>query len=190
MNKVLSAIILQPAVSDTDFKEIIELQRENHYKSLNAQQQQEQGFVFAEHTIGMLKLMSAKIPQLVALHEGRVIGYNLAMTATMETDLQSLEPMFREFHKTLYKGRVLTDYNFFVGGQVCVANDFRGLGLLNKLYHATADAVNGIYDLCVTEISFINNHSLKAHQKMGFEIAGSHIDDFGGWYVVVWDLRA
>jgi hypothetical protein len=113
-----------------------------------------------------------QIPQVIALHQGKVIGYNLAMTAAMETELPSLEPMFREFHKAEYKGRVLTDYQFFVGGQVCVDKNFRGLGLLSKLYNASAGLVGPGYELCVTEIA-----------------VRTHNDGLEDWNVVAWDIR-
>ncbi len=188
-NDLLSAITFQPATTIEHFDQIIALQNQNLYKSLSPEEQDQQGFVFAEHTVELLQLMAVEIPQVIALCNDKVVGYNLAMTASMETDLPSLEPMFREFHKTIYKGKLLTDYKFFVGGQVCVDRDFRGLGLLNKLYNSTARMVDDTYELCVTEISLRNINSLKVHQKMGFEIAGTHTDEFGEWYVVVWDIR-
>jgi len=190
MNKdILPAITFQAATTIQHFEQIIALQNQNLYKSLTVEEQNQQGFVFAEHTVELLQQMSSQIPQVIALYQNKVIGYNLAMTAVMEKELPSLEPMFREFDKSRYQGKVLTAYKFFVGGQVCVDKDFRGLGLLSKLYNATADLVDNDYQLCVTEIAVRNANSLKIHQKMGFEIAGTHRDEFGDWYVVVWDIR-
>jgi GNAT superfamily N-acetyltransferase len=188
-NDILPAITFQAATITDHFEQIITLQNQNLYKSLTAEQQDQQGFVFAEHTVELLRQMSTQIPQVIALYQDKVIGYNLAMTAAMEKELPSLEPMFKEFHKSRYRGKVLTAYKFFVGGQVCVDKDFRGLGVLSKLYNATADLVGNAYELCVTEIAVRNANSLKIHQKMGFEIAGTHRDGFGDWYVVVWDIR-
>jgi L-amino acid N-acyltransferase YncA len=182
-------IIFQPATTPAHFEQIIQLQQQNLYKSLSPEEQDQQGFVFAEHTVELLQLMAAQISQVVALYNDKVVGYNLAMTAAMETDLPSLEPMFRVFHHTEYKGKLLTGYKFFVGGQVCVDKDFRGQGLLKELYNATATMVDDDYELCITEVAVRNTNSLKVHQKMGFEIAGTHVDDFGDWNVVVWDIR-
>lgn len=190
MNKdILPQITFQAANTAWHLEQIIELQQQNLYKSLSTEQQDQQGFVFAEHTVQLLELMASQIPQVVALYQNKVIGYNLAMTASMETELPSLEPMFREFHKSQYNGKVLTDYKFFVGGQVCVDKDFRGLGLLSKLYNATANLVDNDFELCVTEISVRNTNSLKVHQKMGFEVVSTHNDGFSDWNVVAWDIR-
>ncbi|MDN3584830.1 GNAT family N-acetyltransferase [Mucilaginibacter flavus] len=187
--EILSAITFEAATTAEHFEQIITLQKQNLYKSLTAEEQGQQGFVFAEHTVELLKVMSAQIPQVIALHQGKVIAYNLAMTASMEKELPSLEPMFREFHKVQYKGKVLTDYHFFVGGQVCVDKDFRGLGLLSKLYNASASLVGLDYELCITEIAVRNTKSLSIHQKMGFEIVSTHNDGLEDWNVVLWDIR-
>ncbi|WDF80551.1 GNAT family N-acetyltransferase [Mucilaginibacter sp. KACC 22773] len=186
---ILSAITYQAASTTEHFEQIVALQNQNLYKSLTPEEQDQQGFVFAEHTVELLQQMASQIPQVIALYKNKVIGYNLAMTAAMEKQLPSLEPMFREFYKIRYQGKILTAYKFFVGGQVCVDKDFRGLGLLSKLYNATANLAGDDYELCITEIAVRNVNSLKVHQKMGFEIAGTHRDEFGDWYVVVWDIR-
>jgi len=109
-------ITFQPATLDEHFKQIIALQRQNLYKSLSTERQAEQGFVFAEHTIALLKSMASHLPQIIALADGKVVGYNLAMSALMKNELPSLAPMFAEFEKCVYKSRKLTDHRFVVGG--------------------------------------------------------------------------
>lgn len=185
----LSEITFQAATSIEHFEQIVQLQNQNLYKSLSTEQQEQQGFVFAEHTVPLLQIMAAQIPQVIALYKNKVIGYNLAMTAAMENELPSLAPMFREFHKNQYLGKPLIDYKFFVGGQVCVDKDFRGLGLLSKLYNATANEVEEDYELCITEVAVRNTKSLKIHQKMGFEVVSTHNDGLEDWNVVVWDIK-
>jgi len=168
MNTDRAAITFATAATDDDFEQILKLQQQNLLHTLSTETQSEQGFVFAEHTSVTLKSMAAQLPQVIALHNGQVIGYNLAMSADMQDKLPSLAPMFIEFDKCTYKGRKLIDYKFIVGGQVCVDKNFRGYGLMSKLYRETASRVPNDYQLCVTEISTRNTKSLAAHQKMGF----------------------
>lgn len=182
-------ITFQPATLDEHLEQIIALQRQNLYKLLSAERQAEQGFVFAEHTIALLKSMASHLPQIIALADGKVVGYNLAMSAFMKNELPSLAPMFNEFEKCVYKGGKLTDHRFVVGGQVCVDNDFRGMGLLSKLYNATKNHLPNDYQLLVTEVSNRNKISLKAHQKMGFEIIHSYDDGVEVWDVIAWDMK-
>jgi len=181
-------IVFETAVTDHHFEQILDLQKQNLYSSLSPEQQVQQGFVFAEHTMDRLKTMAAEIPQVIALYDGKVVGYNLAMTSGMKNILPSLVPMFEEFEKTVFKGKLLGEYKYMVGGQICVAAAFRGQGLLSKLYQETRRRIPESYQLCVTEISDRNQNSLKTHQKMGFEIAGSYHDGQEPWNVVVWEF--
>ncbi|RYE59243.1 MAG: hypothetical protein EOP48_01515 [Sphingobacteriales bacterium] len=174
---------------DRHFEEIIQLQRSNHHQALSPDQQVENGFLFAEHTVDILKKMAVRMPQIIALNKERVIGYNLAMDQSMAGDLPMLTPMFQEFEKCNYKGKPLSQYPFMVGGQVCVDKQFRGMGLLRSLYEEARKSVNDRFQMCVTEISVRNEISLKAHQKMGFKIAGSYDDGREMWHIVVWEFN-
>ena len=97
--------------------------------------------------------MAAHVPQVVAVHNDRVVGYNLAMTPDMKNVLSTLIPMFNAFDNISYQGKPISDYDYIVGGQVCVDPEFRGQGLLKKLYQATKERTAEHYELCVTEVS-------------------------------------
>ncbi|MBB6272366.1 GNAT superfamily N-acetyltransferase [Pedobacter cryoconitis] len=185
---VAGPVLLKHAVTDRHFVEILALQKENLYSSISLEQQKEQGFVFAEHNLELLKRMAEYLPQVIATCNDQVIGYNLAMPAAMTNELPSLVPMFNEFERCYYQGKLLGSYNYMVGGQVCVHHDFRGQGLLCKLYHETRNRLAGQYQLCVTEISTRNINSLKVHQRMGFEVIGTYRDEKELWNVVVWQF--
>ena len=182
-------IVFETANTEDHFEQILQLQRENLFSSINEQQQAQQGFVFAEHTVPLLKMMAVHLPQVIALSNGKVIGYNLAMPVSMKNDIPSLVPMFDEFERCRYRSKPLTTYRFMVGGQVCVHKDFRGHGLLSRLYHETRDRLPTGYQLCVTEVAARNNIGLKAHQKMGFEVINTYHDGKELWKVVVWNLQ-
>jgi GNAT superfamily N-acetyltransferase len=181
-------INLEVASTEEHFEQILQLQRRNLFHALSEEQQAQQSFVFAEHTLPLLKRMAAHLPQVIAVKDGKVIGYNLAMPLAMRNEMPSLVPMFSEFERSKYKGKLLTAYQFVVGGQVCVDHDFRGQGLLRRLYHGTRDRLPSGYELCVTEVSTRNTISLKAHQKMGFEVVSTYHDGKELWDVVVWDF--
>lgn len=182
-------ITFKTATSDQDFEGILALQRQNLYTAISAEKQADQGFVFAEHNIQLLKKMSVNLPQIIALANNKVIGYNLSMSADMKYDLPSITPMFNAFEKCNYLSKSLTTYQFIVGGQVCVDQDFRGRGLLRKLYEETKDQLKSGFEVCVTEISTRNPNSLKAHQKMGFEVIDTYHDGIELWDIVLWDFR-
>jgi len=114
-------IVFDIAATEQHFAQILDLQQQNLVRTLGAEQQAQQGFVFAEHTMALLTMMAAHLPQVIALSQGTVIGYNLAMPVAMKQAMPSLVPMFTEFERCIYHGRPLATYHFMVGGQVCVA---------------------------------------------------------------------
>ncbi len=182
------SITLDVACTEQHFEQILQLQQQNWLGAISQSQQVNEGFVFAKHTVPLLQKMSTYLPQVIALDGGKVIGYNLAMLASMREELPILIPMFDEFEKARYKGSPLKERKYFVGGQVCVDKAYRGQGLLKKLYHATRDRLADDYELCVTEIAVNNAISLKAHAKMGFEVIGDYHDGATHWNVVAWPL--
>jgi GNAT superfamily N-acetyltransferase len=181
-------IVFEVASTEQHFEQILQLQKQNLRNALSEEHQAKQGFVFAEHTLPLLKMMAAHLPQVIAVKNGKLIGYNLAMPVSMKNEMPSLVPMFTEFERIKYKGKRLTGYRFIVGGQVCVDKDFRGQGLLSRLYHETRNRLSSDYQLCVTEVSARNITALQAHQKMGFEVVSTYHDGQELWKVVVWDF--
>lgn len=182
-------IIFEAASTEEHFEQILQLQKQNLFNAISEEEQAQQGFVFAEHTVPLLKMMAAHLPQVIAVSDGKVVGYNLAMPVTMKDAMPRLVPMFNAFERSQYKGRPLAAYNFMVGGQICVDKDFRGQGLLRRLYHETRNRLPPGYQLCVTEVSVRNSISLEAHLKMGFEVVHTYHDGKELWEVVVWDLE-
>jgi|SRR6185436_1044878 len=182
--------VFEVASTDQHFEQILQLQRRNLFSEISEEEQAQQGFVFAEHTVPLLRRMAAQLPQVIAVNDGKVVGYNLAMPVSMRNEMPKLVPMFAEFERSQYKGRPLAAYKFMVGGQVCVDKDFRGQGLLRRLYHETRNRLPPGYQLCVTEIAVRNVPSLKAHERMGFEVVGAYHDGKEHWVVVVWDLES
>jgi hypothetical protein len=182
-------IIYRAAQTDADFEGILSLQQQNHYKLIDEDTQAKEGFVYAEHNADLLKTMSGYLPQTIAVADEKVVGYTLAMTSDMKDHISSLTPMFEQFGLCTYQGKPLCDYPFVVGGQVCVVEGFRGMGVFAGLYHALAEQVEGQYRLCITEIARRNPRSLKAHQKIGFEVIETYPAQGEIWDIVAWDLQ-
>jgi GNAT superfamily N-acetyltransferase len=172
------------ASSDQHFEQILTLQRRYHTRHLSLEAQAQEGFVFAQHSVSLLRRMAAELPQAVALVDNSVVGYCLSLG----NELPSLKPMFDQFRRCLYRGRPLSELRFFVGGQVCVDRAHRGHGLLARLYDHVRKSVHPEFDLCVTEIATRNQISVRAHEKMGFEAISTYSDDREEWVIVAWHL--
>lgn len=181
-------ITLDIASTDLHFTQILNLQRLYHASTLSPDTQAREGFVFAEHSVALLRRMAEELPQAIALSDDGVIGYCLSMPVSLRAEIPSLTPMFDHFGQCTYRGVPLSDLSFFVGGQVCVDRAYRGRGLLARLYeHVRLSAPAG-YELCVTEIATRNQVSVRAHEKMGFEAISTYSDGQEDWVVVAWPL--
>ena len=176
------------ASTDQHFEEILELQRRYHASAVPAEVQSSEGFVFAKHTLPVLQRMAAESPQAIALSEGHVVGYCLSLPESLKEEVPSLVPMFEQFGRCTYRSKPLLSYRLIVGGQVCVDADYRGHGLLARLYDQLRIALSQDRDLCVTEIATRNRVSVRAHEKMGFEIISTYSDPSEEWVIVAWDL--
>jgi GNAT superfamily N-acetyltransferase len=176
------------ASTDQHLEQILELQRRYHASAVSAEVQSVEGFVFVEHTLPLLRRMAAESPQAIALSEGRVVGYCLSLPLSLQVEVPVLGPMFEQFRRCVYRGKPLSAYRFVVGGQVCVDREHRGKGLLARLYEQIRLSLGQSCDLCVTEIATRNRVSVRAHEKMGFEIISAYSEPREEWVIVAWDL--
>ena len=176
------------ASTDRHFEEIVALQRRYHLSTLSPDVQNREGFVFAEHTPELLKRMAAQSPQAIAVSGGHVAGYCLTLPPSLQAEVPSLAPMFEHFGRCVYRRNPLSTYRYFVGGQVCVDREHRGQGLLARLYDRLRVSLTPSCQLCVTEIAVRNQVSVRAHEKMGFEIISRYADSREDWVIVAWDL--
>ena len=176
------------ATSDDHLEGILALQRRNHVHAVAADVQSREGFVYVEHTLPLLRHLCAASPQAIALVDGRVVGYCLSLLPELRDAVPILAPMFEQFGRCTFRGQPLAARRFVVGGQVCVDRDFRGQGLLAGLYDQLRIALASTHELCVTEIATRNGVSVRAHEKMGFEVIADYNDGREDWVIVAWEF--
>jgi ribosomal protein S18 acetylase RimI-like enzyme len=174
---------------EEDLPAILALQRQNLASSLTADEAGREGFVTVVHTLEILQEMHRLAPSLVVQDGATLAGYALAMPLGCRAFLPVLEPMFRLFEGLMWQGRPLATYRYYVMGQICVARDYRGRGVVQALYRGHAELHGSDHDLVVTEIAARNGRSLRAHEKVGFVEIGRHRDATDDWVVVAWDFQ-
>jgi L-amino acid N-acyltransferase YncA len=184
-----------PAVSiglsngGSDLEGILALQRENLRERVAPGEAASQGFVTVAHTQEVLARMHAQLPSIVAHRDGRLVGYALAMAQEARAELPLLVPMFELFAGLSFGGMPLSNFRYYVMGQVCVAAAERGSGLFDALYAEHRAVYGGRFELLVTEISEANLRSQRAHARVGFVELTRYADALDRWLVVALDLR-
>lgn len=173
--------------NDEQLKQILQLQAENLRTNISAETQQQQGFVSLQHSFEVLKQMHALAPGIIAIDDGKLAGYALTMPRECRNIVPDLDPMFSSFEQTIWNGRPLSEYRFYVMGQICVAEAWRGQGIFDALYQQHKLSYSKDFDCIVTEIATRNLRSMRAHERVGFKTIHVHEDELDEWAVVIWD---
>lgn len=182
--------IITTLTTDDEIRQLLALQQKNLARNNSPETVESQGFVTVEHTFDLLKQMSQAAPQTIAKDGDTVAGYALVMLPEFRPFIPTLEPMFALFGEIPYKGRLLSEYNYYVMGQICVGEGYRGQGIFDKMYQYQRATLASQFDLCITDVATRNQRSMKAHARVGFE----NVREFTNapddtWAIVVWDFR-
>ena len=171
----------------SELEGILALQRRNLKRCLSEAEAEEQGFLIAEYDLDYLRQMQVQRPSVIAVDDGRVVGYALVVTREVRAGLPFISDLFDEIDRISYRGSLLAGTDYVVVGQLCVDKDYRGQGLVDRLYAFFRASLEERYQCGVTDIARANRRSLKAHQKVGFRVI--HAIEYDGmtWDVVLWD---
>jgi L-amino acid N-acyltransferase YncA len=187
----LESIEFTTVSTSDDVREILELQAENHSSVLTPETMAREGFVTVRHDAAVLRRMNEAAPSIVAKADGRIAGYALVMPRSFAAAVPILHPMFAMLDGLSWKGTRLRDNpRWFVMGQICIADGYRGKGIFDGLYRAMAALYSDRFDFVVTEVAGRNARSLKAHTRVGFQALHVYADKATGeeWHVIALDL--
>jgi L-amino acid N-acyltransferase YncA len=184
-------IIFERAIDDQSLVQILELQRQNLKENLSQEERDSQGFVTAKHTFKQLKEINLKENAVIATSDGKVIAYAIAMKRETGKGMPVFDRLFEEVDKIKIGEIKFTHFPYIFVGQLCIAKEFRGQGLVEKLYAFFSTEMQNKYDFIVTDISQENPRSLKAHEKSGYKKIQHFFDFYNNsyWDIVIKDLR-
>jgi len=182
--KHLSPLEAREVRSDRELEEILKLQRANLARNLSAEEIAAQGFVTVEHTMDVLRRMHAIRPSIIATAGEHLAGYELVMPVECRSFIPILEPMFERLATLGMEGQ-----RFYVMGQICVEKRWRGRGVFDLVYFAHRRHLSSAYDFVVTEVAMRNTRSLRAHQRIGFEVIDRYRDATDEWALLRWSWK-
>lgn len=183
--------MLYPALVSVseELQQILSLQQSYLKGHNDAAEEKEQGFVTVHHSFEMLEQMHRLSPSVIIKDDDKVVAYALTMVNECRNLIPILIPMFQMFDKIAYKDKLLSQYKFYVMGQICVDKKYRGLGLVDMLFQKHKEAYHKRFDFIVTEISTSNSRSMRAHEKIGFKTIYQYTDAADEWNIVLWDWK-
>lgn len=177
------------ASTKKDLQEILQLQLANLPKNLSAEEAKNQGFLTVHHSPELLQTMNIPYPHIIAKFDNQVIGYTLVMLQKFKDVIPVLKPMFQKINSLSFHNKPLSNTKYFVMGQVCVDKKFRGQGVFNGLYQQMRKDMAPFFDCIITEIATRNTRSMRAHEKIGFEVISIYSTQEEEWAIVGWDIN-
>jgi len=175
--------------TEKDLQQILQLQLANLPKNISAAEAKNQGFVTVHHSLEILHAMNRPHPHIIAKEANHVIGYALVMLQKFKDTIPVLKPMFHKINSLSFHDQPLSTINYFVMGQVCVDKNYRGQGVFNGLYQQMRKEMAPLFDCIITEIATRNTRSMRAHQKVGFEVISIYSTEQEEWAIVGWDFE-
>jgi len=176
--------------TDDEIQQIADLSKANLSTNISAETKAKEGFVSWVYTPAILKTLHAIAPSVIVMDGPNLAGYALTLTPECLRSYPAAIDTYNHAITLGHNGRPLKNQRFYLMGQICVAEPWRGKGLVATLYEGHRQFYSPQFDYLVTEISTANPRSLKAHQKVGFQIIDTHHDPAGHWDVVAWNWTA
>ena len=186
----ITAVEVTRVSSPSEIIGVRDLQALNLKQNITAEEAIEQGFLTAAYTIEYLQEMNAFFPSIIAKDGDKVIGYALVATKDIRKGHDLIEGLFDAIDVCEYNGQLLRDVNYVVVGQLCVAKEYRGQDLVQRLYGHFRDCLSSEFTYLVTDVAKANVRSLKAHKKRGFQVINELNYGGFGWDIVLWDWNA
>src|SRR5574343_1854400 len=185
--KTYSMIEVTRVSNPSDIIGIRDLQALNLKQNISAEEARDQGFLTAAFTIEYLQEMNAASPSIIAKVGDKVVGYALVATKDIRNGHDLVEGLFDAIDNSEYNGKLLRDVNYVVVGQLCVAKEYRGQDLGQKLYGHFRHCLSKEFTYLVTDRAQANTRSLKAHKKRGFQVINELMYGDIKWDIVLWD---
>lgn len=155
-----------------DYSALVRIAEENARDTLS-DTERKSGFITGHFTPEKLAGMNDNLAIVVAEDGGAITGFLCAATRDLPNPAPIVRAMLASYARVSFRGRLLSDWNSFIYGPVCVAAAYRGQGLLKGLFAELKRELRGRFEVGVAFVDRENFHSLRAHvQGLGMSDAG------------------
>ena len=171
-----------------DIEKVLELHFKYQIDSIK-QEDKKDGFITTAFTKEqMVDLITLEQGLFIAIENEKIVAYVMSaswkfwsrwpMFAFMMEDLPNLE----------YLGQKLTVQNSYQYGPVCVDKEYRGSGVLEKIFDFARENMAKRFPILVTFINKINPRSYEAHtKKLKLEVIKEFSYNNNNYYELVYD---
>jgi hypothetical protein len=157
----MSSIMYRRAKPE-DYSGILDLQAANFIANLSEIERKE-GFLSAQFSAEQTAQIAEDLGTTVAIIDERVAGFLCAFRKEFDTGSPVIAKMLASYDQLTFQLRPLSAFESYVYGPVCIAREYRRLGLLRGLFEAQKADLAGRFEIGVAFVSRDNPHSLSAH---------------------------
>lgn len=173
----------------TEIDELLSLQRENLVQNISETTASSQGFLTFQYSEKSIEEMMRDMPQPVTRSTNEMVGYALATSSQVGGRMELLMPLLNLVQSLEFNDKLLAEQKFYILGQVCVKEGWRGAGVFDALYKKHRELFENAYDCVVTEIAVANERSQAAHARVGFQTIHQYFENNRHWNVVAWNWK-
>jgi len=161
-------IQIKPA-TEADLEGVLQLLDENFGGTLSDEEKKD-GFISVRFTLEELQDMNRNGITIVALSGSETAGGVSAQSCQWnDTHVPMAARMVAALVGKTIDGLTIDKNNSIVCGPVVVSKNFRGLGLLSRMYEVLKTEARSKYPIGLTLVSQANPRSIAAHEKLGMK---------------------
>lgn len=167
---------------------ILDLLTKNLLRNLSEEEKKDGFFHFEPTNEEMVNIINDTGIYL-SLKGEKLKGYFMTMSRELAQTIPFEAEMIMNAEAMMHEGKPISEYNYVVLAQICIAKEFRGGMTFNQLHVAAQSALKEKgFEICFGEIEDTNKKSLKVHGFMtdiGTYVALSGLT----WHIMVSDFR-
>lgn len=145
-----------------DYEAIVQLNSANYIANLSEDERKD-GFLSAVFTLEQTAAMAEDLGTTVAIVDRVLAGFLCAFRNDFDHGSPVVAKMIESHNRVRFEGKLLSGYNTYAYGPVCIDRDYRRKGLLRGLYQAQKQELAGRFEVGVALIARNNPHSVQAH---------------------------
>jgi ribosomal protein S18 acetylase RimI-like enzyme len=180
-------ITLGKVESNNDLLQIRQLNQNNLKKNLTEEDKLEHGFLTLDYNLDLLKSVNKIEKSIVARDNELVIGYAIVINKSVYGLHNLFDDLIDRLNLLTFNSKKLKNIEYALVGQLCVQKEYRGMGVVKKIYDFYKKEYSKKYQYLVTDVDEKNKRSLSAHLKIGFQIIDSFYWGESDWNIILWD---
>ena len=173
----------------SDIDGVLALQELNLVTNLTVEEKKS-GFVTTPFSIKQLTYVINNEGLFIAKDNNKIIAYLFAESWDYFSQYPIFEYMISLFPKLEFQDFEVNSTSSFQYGPICIAQEYRGKGLIKSLFEFMRIHIVKKYPLSLTFINKINIPSLKAHiEKLKWTVIADFKFNNNEYYILAYDMN-